>query len=89
MIWKAVLYTSLLIAFIAFFLLYERGFSFKNSLIISLFIPVLGSLFIVAGVFLTTLVGTLIVFGSAYYFMNRKKMNHFGTKKIKFNVYRA
>ena len=83
------MYTSLLIAFISFFLLYERGFSFKNSLVASLFAPIIGSLFIIAGLFVTTLIGALVIFGSAYYFMNRKKINNFGTRKIKFGVYRA
>ena len=89
MIGKAIFYTLLLIAFVSFFLLYEKGFSLKNSLIISLFAPILGGLFIVTGVFVTTLVSVLIIFSTACYLMNRKKVKKFRTKKINFNIYRT
>ena len=36
MVWETILYTSFLVAFIAFFILYERGFSLKNSFLINL-----------------------------------------------------
>ena len=88
MVLESILYTSLLIAFVAFFVLYERGFSLKNSLVISLFVPFIGSLFIVSGLFLASLVSFLALFGLAYYVLNRKKMGKFSKKNIKFKVYK-
>ena len=88
MIEKAILYTSLLLAFVAFILLYEKGFSFKNSLTMSLFAPLVGGLFIIAGVFAATLVGALAIFGTIMYVLNRKKVMKFRSKNMNFKIYR-
>ena len=89
MAWEPIIYTSLLIAFIVCILLYEKGFSFKNSLTMSLFAPLIGGLFVVAGIFLTTLVGALLVFGSIIYVLNRRKIKRYSGKNFKFEVYRT
>lgn len=88
MIEKAIIYTSLLIAFVAFILLYEKGFSLKNSLTMSLFAPLIGALFIVAGVFAATLIGALVIFGTIMYVLNRKKVMKFRSKNMQFKIYR-
>lgn len=88
MIERVIIYTSLLLAFIAFFLLYDRGFSFKNSLIMSLFAPLLGGLFVIAGVFAATLIGTLTIFGVIMYALNKRKLIKFKSKNMHFKVYR-
>ncbi len=88
MIEKAIIYTSLLIAFVAFILLYEKGFSLKNSLTMSLFAPLIGALFIVAGVFAATLIGALVIFGTIMYALNRKKVMKFRSKNMQFKIYR-
>ena len=88
MIERAIVYTSLLLAFIAFFLIYEKGFSFKNSLIISLFAPLVGGLFIIAGVFTATFIGILTMFGIIMYALNKKKLMKFKSKNLQFKVYR-
>ena len=88
MIEKVILYTSLLLAFVAFILLYEKGFSFKNSLTMSLFAPLIGGLFVIAGVFAATLVGALVIFGAIMYVLNRKKVMKFKSKNIQFKAYR-
>ena len=89
MIWKAIFYTSLLVAFLIFMILYDKGFSFKNSLIISMFAPLVGGLFILAGTFLAVFLTAMILFGSIFYMLNRKKIMKFGGKNFKFKVYRV
>jgi len=89
MVGKAILYTSLLIAFIAFILLYEKGFSFKNSFTIALFAPLVGGLFFVAGVFAATFFTALLVFGAIMYALNKRKVMKFRSKNMKFKVYRV
>jgi len=88
MIEKTILYMTLLIAFASFILLYEKGFSLKNSLTMSLFAPLIGALFVVAGVFAATLVGALAIFGTIMYILNRKKVMKFKSKNMHFKVYR-
>jgi hypothetical protein len=88
-IWKTIFYVSILVAFILFFILRDKGFSFRNSLLMSLFAPIVGSLFVVAGVFVGVLAGILIVFGSIAYLLNKKKIMRFSNKNFKFKVYKV
>ena len=88
MIYKTILYSSILIAFIAFFILYDKGFSFKNSLIMSLFAPLIGGLLILAGVFGTTLLMALSIAGANMFLINRNKLKKLKSKNLKFKVYR-
>jgi len=88
MIYKTILYSSILIAFIAFFILYDKGFSFKNSLIMSLFAPLIGGLLILAGVFGTTLLMALSIAGAIMFLINRNKLKKLKSKNVKFKVYR-
>lgn len=55
----------------------------------SLFAPIVGSLFVVAGVFVGVLAGILIVFGSIAYLLNKKKIMRFSNKNFKFKVYKV
>jgi hypothetical protein len=42
----------------------------------------------VAGVFVTTLIGALTVFGTIMYLLNKKKLIKFKSKNMQFKVYR-
>ena len=88
MLERIIIYTSILIAFIAFFIFYDKGFSLKNSLTMSLFSPLLGGLLIIAGVFSVALILGLVTFGTIIYILNRKKLIKFKSKNMKFKVYR-
>jgi len=81
-------YTLGLVAFIALIMLYDKGFSFKNSLIISLFIPFLGGIFIALGLFTLTLLLILMLFGTIIYLLNKKKLMKLKSKNFRFKIYR-
>lgn len=89
MVWKTIFYVSLLIAFVLFVILREKGFSFKNSLLMSLFAPVIGGLFILVGTLLAIFVSALLVFGGVAYLFNKQKFMGFNGRDLKFKIYRV
>ena len=76
MIWEKIFYLSILIAFVVFILLKDKGFSTKNSAVISLFSPIIGGLFLLFGTIFATFLGAAIIFGGILYLFNRKKVNN-------------
>jgi len=89
MVWKTIFYVSLLIAFILFVILREKGFSFKNSLLMSLFAPVIGGLFILAGTLVAVFASALLIFGGVAYLFNKEKFMGFNGRNLKFKVYKV
>jgi hypothetical protein len=83
MIWEKIFYLSILIAFIVFVFLKDKGFSTKNSTVISLFSPLIGGLFILFGTIFAVFFGAAIIFGGVLYLFNKKKVNNF---RRNFNV---
>ena len=89
MVWKTIFYVSLLIAFLIFITMRDKGFSFKNSLLFSLFAPFIGGVLILATTFFVVFMGLAITLGLIAYAMNKKKLMKFKPRRIKFKVYRA
>jgi hypothetical protein len=88
MIWERIFYLSILIAFIAFIFLKDKGFSTKNSAIISLFSPVVGGLFLIFGTMFALFFGAAILFSGVMYLVNKKKIDSF-RKNFQVRVYKV
>ncbi len=88
MIWERIFYLSIIIAFVVFILLKDKGFSTKNSALISLFSPLIGGLFLVFGTLFAVFLGAAILFGGVMYLFNKKKVDSF-RKNFNVRVYRV
>ena len=69
-------------------MLYDKGISLKNSLIISLFAPLLGAVFFALGVFAAAMVTGLLLFGVIMYLFNKTNLTKLKSRNMNVKLYR-
>lgn len=88
MVKEIILYMVGLISVVAFMLLVNTKFKFKNKVLLSLAAPIVGGLFILLGAIFLVFLTAVVVFGGIIYLVNKKKFQRWMENGPRFGINR-